>query len=306
MLVPRVSSALVTADSLADGPFTVVLGIAQDGGYPQAGCRLSCCERVRADPALRRHAASLAVVDPRSGQRWLVDATPDFREQLRRLDSIAPRDDKPPGLAGIVLTHGHVGHYTGLAHLGRESMDAEHVPVYAMPRMRQVLATNLPWSDLVRHGHVELHDMSDGDVTARGEGWTLTPVRVPHRDEHTETVGVHLQGPSRSVLYVPDTDGWDGWRTPIESWLGRVDVAYLDGTFYDMGELPGRDMADVPHPTISASMQRFAALAPEIRQRVRFLHLNHTNPCMDPDTDAAAYVRGAGFGLAAEGEQVAI
>src|SRR6476660_3238713 len=109
-----------TSTSGADAPFVVVLGIAQDGGYPQAGCRKECCRRAWKEPSRRRRVASLGIVDPASAQRWIVDATPDFREQLHALDEAAPAPGDPPGLAGILLTHGHIGHYTGLMQLGRE------------------------------------------------------------------------------------------------------------------------------------------------------------------------------------------
>src|SRR5262245_13693067 len=68
-------------------PFAVVLGIAQDGGYPQAGTKESAAW---GDPALRRLVACLGIVDPKTGERYLVEATPDFPEQLHRLDALAP------------------------------------------------------------------------------------------------------------------------------------------------------------------------------------------------------------------------
>lgn len=98
---PRTITALP-----ARSPFIVVLGIAQDGGSPQAGTK---DDPGWDDPALRRRVASLGLVDPPSGGRWMFDATPDFREQLHHLDRVAPVAGIP-GLAGIFLTHAHIGH----------------------------------------------------------------------------------------------------------------------------------------------------------------------------------------------------
>ena len=62
----------------------LVLGTAQDGGLPQVACDAPCCRAARADPTRRRLVTSLLLVDPRSGKRWLFDATPDLAEQVER------------------------------------------------------------------------------------------------------------------------------------------------------------------------------------------------------------------------------
>ena len=69
---------------LPAGPYAVVLGTAQDGGLPQLGCRAACCERARVEPSAARAVASILVVDPEAGQRWLLDATPDLPSQVER------------------------------------------------------------------------------------------------------------------------------------------------------------------------------------------------------------------------------
>ncbi|MEK7254610.1 MAG: MBL fold metallo-hydrolase [Bacteroidota bacterium] len=130
--------------SLKTKPFVLVLGIAQDAGFPQAGCQKDCCRAAWRQPQKRRMVSCLALVDPAAGEAWLFDATPDFPEQLHRLENVLPQ--KPVRLAGIFLTHAHVGHYSGLMHLGREAMNAKATPVYAMPRMRSFLSQNAPWN----------------------------------------------------------------------------------------------------------------------------------------------------------------
>jgi pyrroloquinoline quinone biosynthesis protein B len=280
-------------------PYVVVLGIAQDGGYPQAGCRRPDCVELfegRGQPAL---VASLGIVDPSSGQRWIIDATPDFPRQLHALERVAgtPRKGSPI-LDGVLLTHAHIGHYLGLAHLGREVLGTRDVPVYAMPRMRAYLEQNGPWSQLVSLHNIALRSLSAGTTIALNERVSVTPLVVPHRDEFSETAGFIVRGPSRAILWLPDIDKWEKWETPIESVVEQVDVAYVDATFYSAAELPGRDLREIPHPTVEETMQRFARSP--LRSRIRLVHLNQSNPLLrDPS-------KRRGFIIAREGEIVSL
>lgn len=302
MLVP-VGMALGASPAPAGAPFLVVLGIAQDGGVPQAGTK---SERGWDHAADRRLAACLGIVDPDSGRRWMIEATPDFREQLHRLDRVAPVAGTP-GLDGIFLTHAHIGHYTGLMFLGKESMGAQRVPVYAMPRLAEFLRSNGPWSQLVKLENIALKPMAAvAPVTLDGR-LRVTPLLVPHRQEFSEVVGFRIEGPKRRVLFIPDIDRWSDWDQEgvrIEDEIAKVDVAYLDGTFYADGEIPGRDMSTFPHPFITASMKRFEALAASERAKVRFIHLNHTNPALWKDSAARRAIERQGFKVAEEGERV--
>jgi len=280
-----------------------VLGIAQDGGVPQAG---SNEHPGWENPDLRRLVVSLGLVDPATGGRWLFEATPDFREQLHRLDEVAPAYVSP-GLDGIFLTHAHIGHYTGLMFLGHESMGASGVPVYAMPRMAEFLAASGPWSQLVKYGNIRLHELRDGDPVPLGSGLEVIPFLVPHRQEYAEVVGFRIEGPNRSALFIPDIDSWEEWDesgTRIESAIAAVDVAYIDGSFYANGEIPGRDMTGFPHPFIAHSMQRFRDLPDAEKAKVRFIHLNHTNPALLVDSEARKQIETSGFRVAAEGEKI--
>lgn len=284
-----------------DGPYVVVLGIAQDGGVPQAGSRDAAWD----DASLRRLVSCLGLVDPARGRRWLLDATPDFPAQLRALDRIAPPASRP-GIDGIFLTHAHMGHYTGLMHLGLEVMGAREVPVYAMPRMAEFLRGNGPWSQLVKYRNITLDEMGAGTAVPLGGGLRVTPILVPHRQEYSDVVGLRIEGPHASVLFIPDIDRWeqlDSTGTRIEDLIASVDVAYLDGTFFGEGEIPGRNMSTFPHPLITSSITRFAALPAAERAKVRFIHLNHTNKALYSGPEREAILR-AGHRVADEGERV--
>ena len=301
--VQPVSGRRVESPAGNGNPFVVVLGIAQDGGVPQAGTK----EHKGWDDARHsRNVVSLGIVDPLSLQRWMIDATPDFREQLHILDSIFPVDGVP-GLDGIFLTHAHIGHYTGLMFLGRESIGADGVSVFAMPRMGLFLGQNGPWDQLVRLGNIVLKPLADRRAVALNDRLKITPYKVPHRQEYSEVVGFVIEGPNRSVLHIPDIDKWELWDeegTKIEDLIAEVDVAYLDGTFFATGEIPGRDMSTFPHPFIADSMDRFRALPPGERAKIRFIHLNHTNPAIRPESSARDVIRNRGFRVAEELERV--
>ncbi|NNE70660.1 MAG: MBL fold metallo-hydrolase, partial [Rhodothermales bacterium] len=266
-----------------------------DGGVPQTG---DWDHPGWTDAEDRRLVSSIAVVDPASGTSLLFDATPDLPEQLRRLHSVGAR-----GMPEIFLTHAHMGHYTGLMWLGHESLGAQQVSVHGMPRMSRYLEQNGPWSQLVVYENIVLQPLAADSTVVRGP-FRVTPILVPHRQEFSEVVGYRIEGPERSVLFIPDIDSWeewDAWGRSIEEEISRVDLAYLDATFFGDGEIPGRDMSGFPHPFITHSMERFDALPAEVRSRIRFIHLNHTNPALWEGRERTQVLE-AGFGLAREGE----
>ncbi len=279
------------------GVRVVVLGIAQDGGVPHIGCQQELCVRARADCRRRQRVASLGLVDDASGARFLIDATPDLPLQLEALRG-TPADRRRP-LDGILLTHAHIGHYTGLMYLGREALGAQAVPVYATPRMAAFLRSSGPWSLLVSQGHIDLREIEPGRPLALTPRLTVTPMLVPHRDELSDTVGFLVRGPARSLLYIPDIDKWEKWDRRIEDEVAGADLALLDATFYDAGEIPGRSQRDIPHPLVPETMERLSA--PALARRVLFVHLNHTNRLLW-DAGARRGLERRGFRVAREGQ----
>ncbi|MCA9726500.1 MAG: pyrroloquinoline quinone biosynthesis protein PqqB, partial [Candidatus Eisenbacteria bacterium] len=278
----------VEATERGGRPFVTVLGIAQDGGFPHIGCSRSCCRDAWTNPSLQRRVTALGLTDPASGRCWLFDATPDIRWQLRDLlhttHGAEPPEGAPRRLAGVFLTHAHLGHYLGLALLGREALAGDHIPVYAMPRLRHFLESNGPWSLLQNLGHVDLQPLSHEQTVVLSPGLTVRPFEVPHRGELSETVGFRIAGPRDSVLFLPDIDRWEAWPESLPDWVRGVGAAYLDATFYDMSELPGRVRTEIPHPPVVDTMERLSVLSPADRGHVRFLHLNHSNPLLRDDS----------------------
>ena len=288
-------------DQLVGQPFIYVLGVAQDGGYPQAGCLKKCCIGPKNKPELRRWVSSIAIVDNSNNRCWIFDATPDFREQLQMINGVTVSEN-PVNISGIFLTHAHIGHYTGLAHLGFEVMGANKIPVYAMPRMMNFLTDNGPWSQLVTKENIIIESLQDGVIININDKIKITPFLVPHRDEYSETVGFNISGPNKSVLFIPDIDKWDLWQKDIVAEIERNDYLFLDGTFFDGTELPGRNMSQIPHPFIVESMQLFENLSIEEKSKIHFIHFNHTNPQYQSGSNASKVLNNAGFQVAKQGQ----
>ncbi len=290
--------------------YAVVLGIAQDGGYPQIGCERKCCEIALKSPDERKFVSSIAIVDRISQTRYLFDCTPDFPKQFELLNAQTPFDPNEV-IDGIFLTHAHVGHYTGLIHFGREILGADRVPVYSTQTMSRFLSHNGPWSQLVKLKNIELKSFVADTAIVLSSRVKVTAFKVPHRDEFTDTVGFKIEGPQRRLVFLPDIDKWSRWERRIEDLVNDSDVALLDGTFMANGEIPGRNMSEIPHPFIEESLVRFATLPKETRQRIKFIHLNHTNPAIrdngNPKTNRAARrIHQAGLGLARQGEIISL
>lgn len=278
------------------GPEAIVLGIAQDGGVPHAGCHRDICAEARQDPSRRRLVASLGLVDPAAGKRYLIDATPDFAEQMERLGGVPD---------AILLTHAHIGHYLGLAQLGREVLNARKVPVYGTPSMARFLRENRPWSRLIALGNIEVRELEPGAELVLTPGIAVTAIRVPHRDEDSDTVAFLVRGPRRKVLWLPDIDKWAKWDRKLAEFLADPSLtAFVDGTFFSADEIPGRSLAEIPHPLVSETMALVEA-DPSAKGRLVFVHLNHTNRLLW-DKDASRAIEERGFSVASEGETVSL
>lgn len=283
----------------------IILGTAQDAGAPQIG---NSGDPAWRDPTLRGLATSAALVDHRRGARYLFEATPDMREQLYILDEIAPiENDAPLGLSGVFLTHAHIGHYAGLMFAGHESAGTKSLKVYAMPRMQSYLRENGPWSQLVDFENIALQSLSNETTLSLSDDMSVTPFQVPHRDEFSETIGFEISTSGKSAFFLPDIDSWEEWESAygqtIEAHLAAVDYAFLDATFYGDNELPGRDMSAIPHPRIKESMDRFDKLPETERAKVRFIHLNHTNPARFKSSLIYKDIENRGYKLARQGER---
>ncbi|MBO6584945.1 MAG: pyrroloquinoline quinone biosynthesis protein PqqB [Gracilimonas sp.] len=278
------------------GQFITILGIAQDAGFPQADCQKEHCQQFWKGEVKKRLVVSLGLTDQSTGQNWMFEATPDFTAQLHQLKKTSANED----LSGVFLTHAHIGHYTGLMYLGHEVMGASEVPVYTMPRMKSYLQANGPWSQLVTMDNISFQQLRSDSTIRLTPNLSVTPFLVPHRDEYSETVGYRISSPNKDVLFIPDINKWHIWEKNIIEEIADVDLALLDGTFYDSAELPGRDMSEIPHPYVEESIELFKDLPESEKAKVMFIHFNHTNPLI-LDSPERRKVEKLGFKVASEG-----
>lgn len=288
----------IAANAPAQRTFVAILGIAQDAGVPQMGCDTPFCRRAWNDSSLTRRVSSIALVDPVSKSRWIFDATPDLPSQFELLKQIT--GDRTNRLDGIFLTHAHIGHYTGLMYLGRESMNTKDVNIYAMPRMKAMLEQNAPWSQLVSLKNIVLNGLeTDRAVTLPGN-LKVTPFLVPHRDEFSETVGYRIESRDKSLIYIPDIDKWEKWSRRLVDVVRENDYLLIDGTFYADGEI-SRPMNEVPHPFVIETFTLLDKLPKSERAKVYFTHFNHSNPLVQGDRGKLRELRRRGYKMATEG-----
>ena len=169
-------------------------------------------------------------------------------------------------------------------HLGREVMGAKEIPVYAMPRMKEFLESNGPWNQLVSLKQIILNPLADHGILKLNDNLSITPFTVPHRDEYSETVGFQVSGLTSKLVFIPDIDKWYKWGKNINEVIKDNDYVLVDGTFFGQGEIPNRNMAEIPHPSIEESMDYFSVLSGENKSKIFFTHLNHTNPALNSNS----------------------
>jgi pyrroloquinoline quinone biosynthesis protein B len=278
----------------------IILGNVQDGGAPHIGCQKDCCRELWEHPDETLKVVSLGVVDNKNQKSYLFEATPDITEQMKLLKQWAGFGEETPD--GIFLTHAHIGHYTGLMYLGREALGGNSIPVYAMPKMKTFLEDNGPWSQLVINNNIAIQAMANQQEVALTSNLKIVPFTVPHRDEYSETVGYKIIGPNKTALFIPDIDKWHKWEVSIIEEIAKVDYAFLDGSFYDAAEINHRDISEIPHPFTTESMELFKDLPETAKDKIHFIHFNHTNPALDPNSEVSKEIIANGFHVARMGD----
>jgi pyrroloquinoline quinone biosynthesis protein B len=269
----------------------VFLGNLQDAGAPQFNCDKTCC-------LVERPNEFVASIGVYSGEEALLfDATPDFTHQA----SFLQKQSKTK-LSGVFLTHAHMGHYTGLMHIGREASNESLLAIYAMPRMANFLENNGPWDQLVKLNNVKIKRLSGPE---NFKTVSVTPIQVPHRDEYSETVGYLIKGANKTAFYLPDIDKWNVWEQSIIEIIQSIDYAIIDGTFLAEGELE-RPMSEIPHPFISETIALLESLPKTEKNKVWFTHFNHTNPMRDKNHPTRLKLEKEGYHFAEFAKEISL
>ena len=158
-------------------------------------------------------------------------------------------------------------------------------------------ALNVPVTAFFRR----FEDVHNAVHTKAGEG--VETERRGTRAGHQYNLLGHLGQNASGVVVEPYlitlTSDSDVFPPPLEARVRGADVALIDGTFYDREELPHREILEIKHPFVVESVARFADASTEIH----FIHLNHTNPALDPNSEASKAIEAAGLKVAVEGDR---
>jgi pyrroloquinoline quinone biosynthesis protein B len=233
---------------------------------------------------------------------WLIDATPDIKYQLNLLRDILGfqpgRSERLRQPDGVFLTHGHMGHTLGLAHLGPEGMAVQRLTVYAHSGLARTLMETRLWAPLLeRLSLVALEPNVPLELAPR---LIVTPIPVPHRDELAAgTFAYRVEGEAKSLLYLPDIDSWTLWPE-ARAVLSNVDIALVDASFYDADELGGREA--VAHPLVTQTLEFFQ----DLPVGVLLTHMNHTNPLLQQDSAERQFVRSRKVDIANTGQVITL
>ena len=299
-VINLVTFLIISISVNSQSEYIYILGNTQDAGLPHIGCQHKFCED-NFDVYEEYYTTSIAVVNPDLKKYILFEATPDITFQLNNLKKNIFHEFLLP--ESIYITHAHIGHYTGLMYFGREALGAKDLMVRVLPRMSNFLQNNGPWSQLVDINNIKIKEINFGSSTKELTNIYITPFQVPHRDEYSETAGYIIKGKNKKALFIPDIDKWEKWDRDLSQIAKEFDFLLIDATFYDSKEI-NRDISEIPHPLVTETIDLLSGLSIENRNKVYFIHMNHTNMMLDPDSELSRLVLSKGFNIARLGQKL--
>lgn len=297
----KLASILLFSISLhAQSEYIYILGNTQDAGLPHIGCQHKFCQE-NFDKYDQYFVTSIAVVDSDLRKYIMFEATPDITYQLNNLNNSIFQEFLLP--ESLYITHAHIGHYTGLMYFGREALGSKNLLVKVLPKMSEFLKSNGPWNQLVNINNIEIQKLNFGESNNELTNISVTPIKVPHRDEYSETAGYVIQGKNKKALFIPDIDKWEKWDKNLVNLTEEFDYLLLDATFYDSKEI-NRDINEIPHPLVTETMSLLDNLSSESKAKVYFIHMNHTNLMLDTESELSKLVESKGFNIARLGQKL--
>jgi len=295
-----VTFLIISISVNSQSEYIYILGNTQDAGLPHIGCQHPFCED-SFNVYEEHYTTSIAVVNSDLKKYILFEATPDITFQLNNLKKNIFDEFLLP--ESIYITHAHIGHYTGLMYFGREALGSKDLLVRVLPRMSKFLQNNGPWSQLVDINNIKIKEINFGSSTKELANIDITPVQVPHRDEYSETAGYIIKGKNKKALFIPDIDKWEKWDRDLSQLAKEFDFLLIDATFYDSKEI-NRDISEIPHPLVTETIDLLSGLNIENRNKVYFIHMNHTNMMLDPDSELSKLITSKGFNIARLGQKL--
>jgi pyrroloquinoline quinone biosynthesis protein B len=297
----------------------VVLGAAAGGGFPQWNSNADGCRRARSgDPsALPRTQASIAV--SADGDRWfLLNASPDLREQIGRTPALHPREGlRSTPIAGVILTGGDVDVIAGLLTM----RERQPFTLYATPRIHGVLDAN-PIFEVLARDVVERRAVALGEVIELGGGLTVelfaVPGKVPLYLEQGEampaiqadetTVAALISDGIKHLFFIP---GCAAMTPELAARLVGADAVFFDGTLWRDDEMvsaglvpkTGRRMGHMSLSGPDGTIEAFRSI-PVTRKII--IHMNNSNPVLLADSAERAEAEAAGWTVAHDGMELAL
>ena len=299
-VINLVTFLIISISVNSQSEYIYILGNTQDAGLPHIGCQHPFCED-NFNVYEEHYTTSIAVVNSDLKKYILFEATPDITFQLNNLKKNIFDEFMLP--ESIYITHAHIGHYTGLMYFGREALGSKDLLVRVLPRMSKFLQNNGPWSQLVDINNIKIKEINFGSSTNELSNINVTPIQVPHRDEYSETAGYIIKGKNKKALFIPDIDKWEKWDRDLNQLAKEFDFLLIDATFYNSKEI-NRDISEIPHPLVIETIDLLSGLNLEYRNKVYFIHMNHTNMMLDPNSDLSKLVTSKGFNIARLGQKL--
>lgn len=292
----------------------IILGAAAGGGLPQWNCGCRNCTDARNGTIPPSTQSSVAVSG--DGKAWVIlNASPDIRGQLAATPALHPKALRAAPMQAVVLTNGDIDHISGLLDLREKSP----FTVYATSAGLDILSANSVFK-VLDPDHVTQERITLDTPFAPVPNLTITPFAVPGKvalflegDEvkleevGEQTVGLILESDGKRAAYIPGCATVPDW---LLERLEAVDLLLFDGTVWnndDMqktgtGEKTGARMGHVPLNGAGGSLERFATLD----TRKVYVHINNTNPILQPDSPERAEVLARGWEIAQDGMEITL
>ncbi|MEO8636357.1 MAG: pyrroloquinoline quinone biosynthesis protein PqqB [Gemmatimonadales bacterium] len=294
----------------------ILLGTAAGGGFPQWNCWCPSCRVARTSPERAHPRTQSSVAVSADGHRWfLLNASPDVREQLGRLTREAPVETRHVPVEGIVLTDAELDHTLGIALL----REARHLQLYATAAVRAVLAEDsriLPvtsafaqveTTDLVLDVEIALRyrDGNTSGLVATAFVVPGDPPRFARQKLVGHTVGLLLRetATGATLAFLPGCGALD---TSLLNRLGQARLILFDGTFWTddemirlgLSERTARQMDHLPQSGHEGSLRQLSQLS---GARVVYTHINNSNPMLVEDGRERREVEQAGLVVGDDG-----
>jgi pyrroloquinoline quinone biosynthesis protein B len=295
----------------------ILLGTAAGGGFPQWNCWCPTCRVARRSPARARHRTQSSAAISADGERWfLLNASPDVREQLSRLPVRTPAGVRHVPVAGVVLTDAELDHTLGIALL----REGRRLELYTTCAVRQILETDsrlLPVTRAFAEVNVVELPALGGPVSlaySGGEPSGLAVETFPVPAGPPRFAGVELPGHTVGLVirdaatgagfaFVPGCGGIDD---DLMARLSTLDLVLFDGTFWTdnelirlgIGDRTAREMDHLPISGPDGSLVRLSSVP--VPRRV-YTHINNTNPVLIEDSPERAEVERAGLAVGMDG-----